>query len=57
LLSIEKLIRDKEMIWPELCRLVLQQRLELNLVDDDEPDFEETFGPAAPLIKSIMERL
>ena len=57
MLSIEKLIKDKETIWPELCRLVLQQRLELNLVDDEEPDFEETFGPAAPLIKSIMERL
>lgn len=33
LISLDKLIKDKESIWPELCRLVLCQRLEVTNKD------------------------
>lgn len=57
---MDKLIEDKENVWPELCRLVLQHRVEEtnpDLADDDEPDYEETFGPSGPVLESVMQRL
>ena len=37
---------------------MLHQRIEETLQDDDdEPDYEETFGPCGPQMKSIIERL
>lgn len=58
LITLDKICEEKEALWPELCRLVLLQRLEDSLVDsDEEPDYEETFGPGGPVMKSIMERL
>lgn len=55
LVTLNKLIQEKETIWPELCRLVLHQRVEETLQDDeDEPDYEETFGPCGTQMKSII---
>ncbi len=55
LVSFDKLIQDKDFIWPELCRLVLQHRLEET--NDAEFDYNVTFGPDGPMIKTIMTRL
>lgn len=55
LISLEKLVEDRESIWPELCRLVLMHKLEEQ--DSDEFDYEEAFGPSGPTMKSIIERL
>lgn len=57
-MTLDKLIKDKETIWPELCRLVLLQKLEETQEDgEEEPNYKETFGPSGPVMKSIMERL
>lgn len=53
--SLQKLITDKETMWPELCRLILIHRVEE--VSDEQPNFEEAFGQYASSIKSIIERL
>ena len=46
LISLEKLIKDKDVIWPELCRLVLKNRLEETneTEEDDKFNFYSTFG-------------
>jgi hypothetical protein len=55
LISLEKLIEDRESIWPELCRLVLLHRLEDQ--DSDEFDYKDAFGPSGLTMQSIIERL
>ena len=59
LVSFEKVIGDKELLWPELCRLVLQQRLEQTAEEAglETLDYEETFGPQGQTMKSIIARL
>lgn len=55
LVSFDKLIQDKEFLWPELCRLILQHRLEET--NDAEFDYNVTFGPDGDMMKTIMTRL
>jgi len=56
LISLEKLVKEKESIWPEICRLVLTHRLEetTNVEDGEDFDFKETFGPSDTIMKSII---
>ena len=60
LISLDRLVPEKEAMWPELCRLILMQRLEEmnpDMGDDEQLDYEEAFGPQGPLLESIMKRL
>lgn len=53
--SIQKLMAERENIWPELCRLILIHLVEK--VSDEELDYKEAFSQLAPAVKSIVERL
>ena len=53
--SIQKLVAERETIWPELCRLILIHLVEK--VSEEQFDYQEAFSHAAPTVKSIIERL
>jgi hypothetical protein len=53
LLSFQKVIPEKELLWTELVRLVLLHRLEQTAEEMgvEDPDPEETFGPSGLMMK------
>jgi hypothetical protein len=53
--SIQKLVAERETIWPELCRLILIHLVEK--VSTEQLDYQEVFSHTAPIVKSIVERL
>lgn len=59
LLSFQKVIPEKELLWTELVRLVLLHRLEQTAEEMgvEDPDPEETFGPSGLMMKKIIGRL
>ena len=50
--SLQKLLTDKEATWPELCRLILINRVEN--VSEEKPDYKEAFGEYSSVMESII---